>query len=43
MICLDELRGRLAEVFSLKSFKIDHVLHGAIASAAVYGAIAGAS
>merc|ERR1719436_298854 len=43
MICLDEIRGRLAEVFSLKSYKIDHVLHGAIASAAVYGALLGAS
>lgn len=39
MICLDEIRGRLAEVFSLKSYKIDHVVHGAIASAAVYGAL----
>eukprot|EP00913_Durusdinium_trenchii_P010987 g10312.t1 len=35
MIALDEIRGRLAEVFSLKSYKIDHVVHGAIASAAV--------
>merc|ERR1719335_1202671 len=43
MICLDEIRGRLAEVFSLKSYKIDHVLHGSIASAAVYGALLGAS
>merc|ERR1719463_971456 len=43
MICLDEIRGRLAEVFSLKSYKIDHVVHGAIASAAVYGALAGAT
>merc|ERR1719487_2276301 len=43
MICLDEIRGRLAEVFSLKSYKIDHVMHGAIASAAVYGALLGAT
>lgn len=43
MLCLDEIRGRLAEVFSLKSYKIDHVVHGAIASAAVYGALLGAS
>lgn len=43
MVCLDEIRGRLAEVFSLKTYKIDHVVHGAIASAAVYGAIAGAT
>lgn len=43
MILLDEIRGRLAEVFSLKDYKIDHVVHGAIASAAVYGALLGAS
>ncbi len=43
MVCLDEIRGRLAEVFSLKSYKIDHVVHGAIASAAVYGALMGAT
>jgi len=39
----DEIRGRLAEVFSLKSYKIDHVVHGAIASAATYGALHGAT
>merc|ERR1719291_407047 len=43
MIAIDEIRGRLAEVFSLKSYKIDHVVHGAIASAAVYGALLGAT
>ncbi len=43
MICLDEIRGRLAEVFALKDHKIDHVVHGAIASAAVYGAVLGAT
>ena len=43
MICLDEIRGRLAEVFGLKDHKIDHVVHGAIASAAVYGAMLGAT
>jgi 2-methylcitrate dehydratase len=43
MLCLDEIRGRLAEVFALKNHKIDHVLHGAIASAAVYGALLGAT
>ncbi len=43
MILLDEIRGRLAEVFALKDYKIDHVVHGAIASAAVYGAILGAT
>jgi len=43
MIAIDEIRGRLAEVFSLKSYKIDHVVHGAVASAAVYGALLGAT
>ena len=43
MLLSDEIRGRLAEVFSLKSHKIDHVVHGAVASAAVYGALLGAS
>ncbi len=43
MILIDEIRGRLAEVFSLKTYKIDHVVHGAIASAAAYGAIMGAT
>ena len=43
MLCLDEIRGRLAEVFSLKDRKIDHVVHGGIASAAVYGALLGAT
>ncbi|TVQ32338.1 MAG: hypothetical protein EA376_06115 [Phycisphaeraceae bacterium] len=43
MLLLDEIRGRLAEVFSLKTYKIDHVVHGAIASAAAFGAIVGAT
>jgi len=43
MVLIDEIRGRLCEVFSLKSYKIDHVVHGAIASAAVYGAMLGAN
>ena len=43
MVCHDEIRGRLAEVFSLKTYKVDHVVHGAIASAAVYGAMMGAT
>lgn len=43
MLLLDEIRGRLAEVFSLKSYKLDHVVHGAIASGAVYGALMGAT
>lgn len=43
MVLLDEIRGRLAEVFSLKSYKIDHVVHGAIGSAATFGAMMGAT
>ena len=43
MICLDEIRGRLAEVFALRNHKIDHVVHGAIAAAAVFGAVLGAT
>ncbi len=43
MVLHDEIRGRLAEVFSLKTYKIDHVVHGAIASAAVWGAMCGAT
>ena len=42
MLFLDEIRGRLAEAFSLKDHKIDHVVHGGIASAVVYGALLGA-
>ncbi len=33
----------MAEVFSLKTYKLDHVVHGAIASAIVYGAVLGAT
>ncbi|MCE9557541.1 MAG: MmgE/PrpD family protein [Armatimonadetes bacterium] len=43
MVLLDEIRGRLSEVFSLKTYKIDHVVYGAIGSAATYGALHGAS
>ena len=43
MMLSDEIRGRLAEVFSLKTYKIDHVVHGAIASAATWGAMMGAT
>src|SRR5690349_14213526 len=43
MVLIDEIRGRLAEVFSLKTYKIDHVVHGAIGSAAAYGAMLGAT
>ncbi len=39
MLLLDEIRGRFAEVFNLRRHKIDHVVHGALASAAVYGAM----
>ena len=43
MALSDEIRGRLAEVFSLKTYKVDHVVHGAIASAATFGAMMGAT
>ena len=43
MLLSDEIRGRLAEVFSLKTYRIDHVVHGAIASAITYGTLMGAS
>jgi len=43
MLLSDEIRGRLSSVFSLKTYKIDHVVHGAIASAATYGALLGAT
>lgn len=43
MLLSDEIRGRLAEVFSLKTYKVDHVVHGAIASAITYGTLMGAS
>lgn len=43
MLLSDEIRGRLAEVFALKNHKIDHVVHGAIASAVTYGAMLGAT
>ena len=43
MLLVEEIRCRLGEVFGLKDHKLDHVLHGAIASAAVYGAVLGAT
>jgi 2-methylcitrate dehydratase len=43
MLVLDEIRGRLAEVFALKDHKIDHVVYGGIGSAVVYGALLGAT
>lgn len=43
MLLLDEIRGRLAESFSLKTYKIDHVVHGAIASIVTYGTLLNAT
>ena len=43
MLLLDEVRGRLCESFGLKQHGIDHTLHGAIATAAAYGALLGAT
>lgn len=43
MLLIDEIRGRLAESFSLNRHAIDHVVHGAIASALAYGAMLGAN
>ena len=39
MILLDEIRGRLDEVYSLIDFNIDNALFGGIASTIVYGAL----
>jgi 2-methylcitrate dehydratase len=41
MLLIDEIRGRLAEVFPLRRFAIDHVHHGAVAAAAAYAAAIG--
>jgi len=41
MLLIDEIRGRLAEVFALRAFAIDHVHHGAVASAAAFAAALG--
>ncbi len=43
MLLVEEIRCRLGEVFALKDHKLDHVLHGAIATVAVYGAVLGAT
>lgn len=43
MLLIDEIRGRLAEVFALRKYAIDHVHHGAVASAAAYAAALGGS
>lgn len=41
MLLIDEIRGRLAEVFALRKYAIDHVHHGAVAAAAAYAAALG--
>ena len=41
MLLIDEIRGRLAEVFPLHLYAIDHVHHGAVASAAAFTAALG--
>ncbi len=41
MLLIDEIRGRLAEVFALRKYSIDHVHHGAVACAAAYTAAHG--
>jgi 2-methylcitrate dehydratase len=41
MLLIDKIRGRLAEVFALRKYSIDHVHHGAVACAAAYTAAHG--
>ena len=41
MLLVDEIRGRLAEVFALRKYAIDHVHHGAVAAAATDAAALG--
>jgi len=41
MLLIDEIRGRLAEVFALRNHAIDHVHHGTVASAAAFAAALG--
>jgi 2-methylcitrate dehydratase len=41
MLLIDEIRGRLAEVFALRRYAIDHVHHGAVASAVAFAAALG--
>ena len=41
MLLIDEIRGRLAEVFALRKYAIDHVHHGAVASAVATAAALG--
>ena len=41
MLLIDEIRGRLAEVFPLRKYAIDHVHHGTVASTAAFTAALG--
>ena len=41
MLLIDEIRGRLAEVFALRQYAIDHVHHGTVACAAAFTAALG--
>lgn len=41
MLLIDEIRGRLAEVFALRTYAIDHVHHGTVACAAAFAAALG--
>lgn len=43
MILQDEIRCRLCEVFPLKTYKIDHVVYGAISSIITFGTLTGAT
>lgn len=43
MLLIDEIRGRLAEVFALRKYSIDHVHHGTVACAAAFTAALGGS
>jgi 2-methylcitrate dehydratase len=43
MLLIDEIRGRLAEVFALRKYAIDHVHHGTVASTAAFTAALGGS
>jgi 2-methylcitrate dehydratase len=43
MLLIDEIRGRLAEVFALRKYAIDHVHHGTVACAAAFAAALGGS
>jgi 2-methylcitrate dehydratase len=41
MLLIDEIRGRLAEVFALRKYAIDHVHHGTVACAVAFTAALG--